>query len=75
MSNKGSVFVSGEAYNFGPYLKSDTLLLNPFNEKSDVKCDIATTDISVRASDGNSGWKFYTQTGVLMANDGEHDDL
>ena len=62
-------------YKFGPYLKSDKPPLNPFNNDNAVLCDITTTDISARASDGSSGWKFYTKIGVLIANDGAHDDL
>lgn len=62
-------------HKFGPYLKSNELPLNPFNNDSDVLCDITTTDISAKASDGSSGWKFYTKTGVFFANDGTHDDL
>ena len=62
-------------YKFGPYLKSDKLPLNPFNNDNDVLCDITTTDVSAKASDGSSGWKFYTKTGVFLANDGAHDDL
>ncbi len=62
-------------YKFDPYLKSDKLPLNPFNNDNDVLCDITTTDITAKASDGSSGWKFYTKTGVFLANDGAHDDL
>ena len=62
-------------YKFGPYITGGKLPLNPDNGKNDVKCDITTTDITVRSSDGSTGWKFYTQTGILMANDGAHDDI
>jgi len=64
-----------ETYKFGPYLKSDELPLNLFNNDNDVLCDITTTDISAKTSDGSTGWKFYTKTGVLLANDGAHNDL
>jgi len=60
---------------FGPYITGAILPKNPFNDKNDLICDITTTDITVRTSDGTSGWKFYTQTGILMANDGAHDGL
>jgi len=63
------------AYKFGPYLKINEFPSNPYNNISDVICDITTTDISAKASDGSSGWKFYTKTGVFIANDGAHDDL
>ena len=59
---------------FGPYVTGG-LPKNPFNGKNDLICDISTTDITERNSDGSTGWKFYTQTGVLMANDGAHDDI
>lgn len=61
-------------YRYGLYLKFG-IPSNPYNENSDVKCDTSTTDITVRTSDGKTGWKFYTQTGVFIANDGAHDKL
>jgi len=63
------------AAKYGPYITGGSLPTNPFNDMDTVICDITTTDITVRTSDGGSGWKFYTQTGVLMANDGAHDDI
>lgn len=62
-------------YKFGPYIKGGELPMNPYNNENDVKCDITTTDITAKASDGSSGWKFYTKTGVLIANDGSNDIL
>ncbi len=61
-------------HKFGPYIKSDALPVNPYNGKNGVTCDVVGTDITVKASGGNSGWKFYTKTGILLANDGAHDD-
>ena len=58
-----------------PYLKSDELSINHYNGKNDVKCDTTTTDITAGTSDGSTGFKFYTKTGVLLANDGSHDNL
>ena len=58
---------------FGPYVKGGQLPMNPFNEKRDVVVDTATADITTKASDGTTGWKFYAVTGVLMANDGAND--
>lgn len=63
------------AAKYGPYIKGGRLPTNPFNDMDTVTCDIATTDITVRTSDGTSGWKFYVRTGVLIANDGAHDEL
>jgi prepilin-type N-terminal cleavage/methylation domain-containing protein len=58
---------------YGPYLKSTELPENPFNNLKSVLCDITETNITIKASSGTAGWKFYTQTGVLLANDGSHD--
>jgi len=60
---------------YGPYLKTSTLPINSFNDLNTVLCDIAEDDITVKASDGTTGWKFYVITGILMANDGTHDTL
>jgi len=65
----------GETYEFGPYLKSSELPPNPFNSDNGVLCDITTADITTKVSDGSSGWKFYTKTGLFMANDGSNDNL
>jgi general secretion pathway protein G len=58
-------------HKYGPYVKAGKLPVNPFNDSNAVVCDIATTDITTRAWDGTgtAGWHFYTQTGVLVAND------
>ena len=56
---------------YGPYLKSSTLPKNPFNDLTSVACDIATIDITSKSADATAtAWKFYTITGVLIANDG-----
>jgi len=60
-------------YKYGPYVKGATLPTNPFNDLNDVTMDTTTADITVKVSDGATGWKFYGLTGVLMANDGAHD--
>ena len=57
----------------GPYIKGTALGTNPFNNKNDVTVDTAQGDITVRASGGTTGWKFYAKTGVLIADDGAHD--
>jgi len=55
---------------FGPYLKSVNLPQNPYNESNAVVCDITTTDVTDRTlTAGGAGWKFFVQTGVLIAND------
>lgn len=58
---------------FGPYIKGGALPENPYNNLDTVHLDRTETDITVKASDGSTGWKFYTLTGVLMADDGAHD--
>jgi len=56
---------------YGPYMKSSTLPKNPFNDLTSVACDIANADITVKSADATAtAWKFYTKTGVLIANDG-----
>ncbi|MFH0845410.1 MAG: prepilin-type N-terminal cleavage/methylation domain-containing protein [Pseudomonadota bacterium] len=62
-------------YPYGPYITQGKMPTNPFNNKDDVMCDITTTDPKVKTSDGTTGLKFYTRTGVLLPNDGDHDDL
>ena len=62
-------------HKFGPYVRGGVLPTNPYNEKNSALCDIAETDITARVSNGTTGWKFYTLTGNLIANDGTHDDL
>lgn len=62
-------------YKYGPYIKGGALPKNPYNEQNDVTVDVATTDITTKASDGNKGYKFYALTGVFMADDGAHDSL
>ncbi len=60
------------AYPYGPYLKKG-LPKNPYGSLATVICDIAEDDITAAASSGTAGWKFYTITGRLIANDGAHD--
>ena len=59
-------------YKYGPYLKK-SLPNNPYNDLSSMLCDIAEDEIDQAASSGTAGWKFYTITGRLIANDGSHD--
>jgi prepilin-type N-terminal cleavage/methylation domain-containing protein len=61
-------------YNIGPYIRG-ALPANAFNDLNTVVCDVATTDITAKVSSGTAGWKFYTQTGTLMSDDGAHDSL
>ena len=48
--NGGTSNVKDAAHPFGPYLKSQTLPINPFNNKTDVVCDITENNITVRNS-------------------------
>ena len=67
------------SFTYGPYLKGATLPTNPYNNNVDVLCDATETNITVRNSTAaDNAWKFYTQTGVLIAADGTagaHDGL
>ena len=68
--------IKDEMYKYGPYLKGpETDKRNPYNDLYTLKCDDKEEDITARNSDSKTGWKFYTKTGVLMANDGAHDDF
>jgi prepilin-type N-terminal cleavage/methylation domain-containing protein len=65
--------IKDATFKYGPYIKGGSLPMNPFNERATVVVDATENDITVKASDGTTGWKFYALTGVLMANDGNHD--
>ncbi len=56
---------------YGPYIKTATLPENPYNSSTGVTCDITVTDVTTRVAvpaDG-TGWRFYVNTGVFIAND------
>ena len=59
------------AFKYGPYLKTGTLPLNPFNDSGDVVCDFDQGDITVAraASGGAEGWQYFAPIGVFFAND------
>ena len=62
-------------YKYGPYLK-EGLPSNPYNDDNTVVCDMSTNDISAKTHSGtDKGWKFYTKTGVLLSDDGDHNSL
>lgn len=58
-------------YKYGPYMKK--VPKNPFNDLNTIVADITEADITIAASGGTAGWKFYTNTGRLIADDGAHD--
>ena len=64
-----------DTYIFGPYILGGELPVNPFNYRNDLACDISTNGLYESNTNNSSGWKFYTQTGVIVANDGEQADL
>jgi prepilin-type N-terminal cleavage/methylation domain-containing protein len=72
----GNISNSGTSvYKYGPYIKGP-FPANPYNNKSDVTVDNTETDITEKASGGvDTGWKFYSLTGVLLPADGAHDTL
>lgn len=60
-------------FQLGPYIKSNSLPPNPFNNKNTVVVDNSTTDLTARtvaAADNAYGYKFFSQTGILIACDG-----
>ncbi len=73
--------ISGEAvsvkdvtHKYGPYLKQG-MPVNPFDDLTTITIDDVEDDLAVATDDGAGGWKFYTQTGQLFANDGAHGSL
>ena len=57
----------------GPYIKGSTLPPNPFNNSSAIVIDTSTLDLLSRNVTGNSasGYKFFVETGVLVACDSD----
>ena len=58
-------------FKYGPYLKTGSLPLNPFNDNSDIVVDFAQADITAaRAPAGaGEGWQYFAPIGVFFAND------
>ncbi len=56
-------------FKFGPYIKGGALPKNPFTATNNVTADYDESNITVRAADAASAWKFYPVTGVFIAND------
>ncbi len=58
-------------FKYGPYLKTGSLPLNPFNENSDIVVDFAQADITAAraVSGGAEGWQYFAPIGVFFAND------
>ena len=65
------VAVKDATHKYGPYLKKG-IPVNPFNDLNTVIIDKMVTAVDNAAVDSGSGWKFYTLTGRLIANDGGH---
>jgi len=65
--------VKDPTFRYGPYIKKTTLPRNPFLDGAiavNVVADILVTDITAPITvDGSAGWKFYINTGRLVAND------
>jgi prepilin-type N-terminal cleavage/methylation domain-containing protein len=55
---------------YGPYLKTVKLPENPYNNKDTATCDLGVTDVTTRVATpaDNTGWKYYANTGVFIAN-------
>ena len=58
-------------FKYGPYLKTGTLPLNPFNEDGDVVAVFNQADITAARtpSGGTQGWQYFAPIGVFFAND------
>jgi len=69
-----AVAVKDATHKYGPYLKKG-IPLNPFNDLDTVEVDDAEDDLTAATDDGGEGWKFYTMTGQLFADDGAHGSL
>lgn len=57
---------------YGPYIKSDRLPINPFNNSNFVACNTATAvndRTPVSAKTATHGWSYAPATGVFFAND------
>ena len=64
-----------DTYRFGPYLNGGALPMNHYNGDNNLVINYLNEDIAFRNSSGPGGWKFCMKTGILIANDGEHDAL
>ena len=69
--NGEAVAVKDATHKYGPYIKKG-IPVNPFNDLNTVEVDDTVTDLTTATDDGGHGWKFYTQTGQLFADDGAH---
>jgi len=65
--------VKDATFKYGPYIKKSTLPKNPFLDGTaavGVVADTTEADITALITvDGTTGWKFYTKTGRVVAND------
>jgi len=60
------------AFQYGPYLKAQSLPANPFltTNATGIQCDVSENDLTKAITvDGDPGWKFYTKIGRFIAND------
>ena len=69
--NGEAVAAKDATHKYGPYIKR-RIPVNPFNDLNTVEIDDVETDLTAATDDGGHGWKFYTQTGQLFADDGAH---
>ncbi len=60
-------------FKYGPYLKTGSLPLNPFNENGDIVVVFNQADITTArtASGGAEGWQYFAPIGVFFANDSD----
>jgi prepilin-type N-terminal cleavage/methylation domain-containing protein len=67
-SNGGACSVKDANFQFGPYLKQDTMPANPITASSMLEV-INIGDILMAGSGANLGWKFDIVAGKFIAND------
>jgi prepilin-type N-terminal cleavage/methylation domain-containing protein len=67
--------IKDSTYKFGPYIKGGALPNNPYIGNNLVRVNHVRTDITWRNVATDNGWKFYGNTGILIANDDDHFEL
>jgi len=55
-------------FRYGPYLRTESLPVNPFVGDNTLTADVGAANLSVDLYDGTSAWKFAVPTGRFIAN-------
>ncbi len=60
-------------YKYGPYIKSQSLPINPFTDTNTATYDLATVDYGVASAvTGTEAWKYYVLIGRFVSNTAAH---